>query len=47
MYGELAVDKKLAVCRKTSILLTVWLGFGSNSPPRSGFGFDLWVWLWV
>jgi hypothetical protein len=43
MYGEFAVDKELAVCRKTSISFIVWLWFGFDSPPRSGFGFDLWT----
>ena len=47
MYGELVVDEELAVWRKTSISFAVWLWFGSDSPPCSGFGFDFWVWLWV
>jgi hypothetical protein len=47
VFKELAVDEELAVCRKTSILITVWLWFGFDSPLRSEFGFDLWVWLWV
>uniref|UniRef100_A0A2N9IYW5 Uncharacterized protein n=1 Tax=Fagus sylvatica TaxID=28930 RepID=A0A2N9IYW5_FAGSY len=47
LYGELTVDEELAVCRKTSISFAVWLWFGSDSPPRSGFGFDFWVWLCV
>ena len=47
VYGELTVDEEHAVCRKTSISFTVWLWFGSDSPPRSGFGFDLCCKRWL